>query len=361
MPIERLDASAYRVPTEERESDGTFEWDATTLVVVEVSAGGACGLGYTYGEATIARLVANVLAEVVTGHDAMAIGSAYARMGARARNAMRPGLATMAISAIDVALSALKATLLGVSLATLLGLSRSVVPIYASAGFTSYELAELQTQLRGFRDAGISRVKMKVGREPAGDRGRVRAARAAIGDGVELFVDANGAYARKEALAFAHAFLDVADVRWFEEPVSSDDLEGLRLLRDAGPPGMAIAAGEYGYDPFYFRRMLDAGAVDVLQIDATRAGGITGFLRAAALSDAASIPVSAHCAPALHVAVCAAVPRLAHLEWFFDHQRLESMLFDGAVRPVGSALHPDLSRPGIGITLKTADAARFRI
>ena len=149
-------------------------------------------------------------------------------------------------------------------LVTLLGSVHEVVPVYGSGGFTSYSIEQLQKQLGGWAERGISRVKMKIGTHPDLDLGRVRAAREVIGSGTELFVDANGAYSRKQALAQAHRFAEL-DVSWFEEPVSSDDLEGLRLLRDRGPAGMDIAAGEYGYDLPYFRRMLEAGAVDVLQ------------------------------------------------------------------------------------------------
>src|SRR3954453_9724045 len=123
--------------------------------------------------------------------------------------------------------------------------------------------------------------------------------RRAIGD-CQLFVDANGAYTRKQALAEAAAFGEHG-VSWFEEPVSSDDLDGLRLLRDRGPAGMAIAAGEYGHDAAYFRRTLEACAVDVLQADATRCGGITGFMQAVALCEAYGVPLSSHCAPSLHL------------------------------------------------------------
>jgi L-alanine-DL-glutamate epimerase-like enolase superfamily enzyme len=201
---------------------------------------------------------------------------------------------------------------------------------------------------------------MKVGRDPAADVARVRAARESIGNATELFVDANGAYSRKQALAFAEQFADL-DVRWFEEPVSSDDLDGLRLLHDRAPAGMDIAAGEYGYDAFYFRRMLESDAVDVLQADATRCGGITGFLQADALCTAHGMPLSAHCAPALHLHPCCSARSLRHVEYFHDHVRIEAMIFDGAVRPEHGTLAPDSSRLGHGLTLREADASRFYI
>lgn len=219
---------------------------------------------------------------------------------------------------------------------------------------------ELRAQLGGWVERGISRVKMKVGRDPAADPERVRAARDAIGPDAELFVDANGAFDRKRALAFAERVAGLG-VSWFEEPVSSDDLRGLRLLRDRAPAGMEITAGEYGYDLFYFRRMLDAGAVDVLQADATRCAGITGFLKAAVLCEARSVPLSAHTAPSLHAHPCCAAGPARHLEFFYDHVCIERMLFDGALEPRDGSLRPDRSRPGMGIELKRADAARFAL
>lgn len=263
----------------------------------------------------------------------------------------------MAIAAVDCALWDLKAKLLGLPLAKLLGIARDHVPIYGSGGFTSYTQEELSEQLAGWAGEGIPRVKMKVGRDPSRDADRVKSARAAIGADVELFVDANGAYAHKEALKMAERFAD-SDVHWFEEPVSSDDLEGLRLLRDRAPSVMDIAAGEYGFDAIYFRRMLEAGAVDVLQADASRCG-ITGYLQAASLADAFCIPLSAHCAPSLHVHPSCAVTRFRHLEYFHDHVRIESMLFEGMPKVEGGSLKPDLSRPGLGIEFKKRDAERF--
>jgi len=236
------------------------------------------------------------------------------------------------------------------------------VPIYGSGGFTSYPIARLQEQLGGWVSAGIPRVKMKIGSHPRDDIDRVRAAREAIGpvSQAALFVDANGAYTRKQALAQAEAFA-ASDVTWFEEPVSSDDLEGLRLIRDRAPNGMEVAAGEYGYDLWYFRRMLDAGAVDVLQADASRCAGISNFLRVGALCDARSLALSAHTAPSLHAHPCCALSSVRHLEYFHDHERIEHMLFDGALMPVGGALRPDRARPGLGLEFKRQDAERWRV
>jgi L-alanine-DL-glutamate epimerase-like enolase superfamily enzyme len=259
---------------------------------------------------------------------------------------------------VDTALWDLKARLLGLPLAKVFGQIREEVPLYGSGGFTSYTIAQLQAQLGGWVEQGISRVKMKIGTHPEDDLKRVSAARQAIGGAAELFVDANGAYSRKQALEFAQEFARL-DVRWFEEPVSSDDLEGLRLIRDNAPPGMDIAAGEYGYTPWYFRQMLEAGAVDVLQADATRCCGYSGFLAAAELCRAHHLPLSAHTSPALHVPVCCAAPQLVHLEYFHDHVRIEHMFFDGISEPVKGALRPDLARPGNGLALKRRDASRY--
>ncbi len=245
VPIERLDVSAYTVPTDFPESDGTLTWNETTIVIVEAQAAGVRGLGYTYADVATATLVKAMLAEVVTGRDAMAVPGCWLAMVEAIRNLGRPGIASMAIAAVDAALWDVKARLLDLPLVTLLGAARESVPVYGSGGFTSSAPEHLQHQLGAWVARGIPRVKMKIGRHPAEDPSRVRAAREAIGPDTELFVDANGAYTRKQALAMAERFAGYG-VTWFEEPVPSDDLEGLRLMRDRAPAGMEIAAGEYG-------------------------------------------------------------------------------------------------------------------
>lgn len=358
VPIRRIEVSVYTVPTDAPESDGTLEWESTTLVLVSAFAGNEVGLGYTYADTSTAFLIRDLLAKVVQGCDAMAVAASWKAMVCQTRNLGRPGIVSMAISAVDAALWDLKAHLLGLPLVTLLGSVRDGVAIYGSGGFTSYTNQQLEAQLGGWASAGISRVKMKIGRDPKADRTRVHLARRAIGADTELFVDANGAYDRKLALHQAEAFVQ-SDVTWFEEPVSSDDLEGLRLIRDRAPAGIEIAAGEYGYDASYFRRMLEAGAVDVLQADATRCGGVTGFLQVAALCTAHHLQLSAHTAPALHTHVCCAALPIRHLEYFYDHVRIEQLFFGGIPEPVEGKLEPDLSRPGIGIELKKKDVERF--
>jgi L-alanine-DL-glutamate epimerase-like enolase superfamily enzyme len=358
--IDDLKVSAFEIPTDSPESDGTYEWDNTTIVIVRVAAGGKQGLGYTYAETATAKLIEDKLKNVVCGRDAMSVSCAYVSMLHSIRNFGRPGICSMAISAVDTALWDLKARLLELPLVRLFGQVREAMPIYGSGGFTSYSNDRLCKQLAGWAGNGIPRVKMKIGRDARADWERVAVARRAIGEEVDLLVDANGAYSRKQALAQAEVFQKY-NVSWFEEPVSSDDLEGLHLLRDRSPAGMEIAAGEYGYDVDYFDRMLRAGAVDVLQADATRCGGFTGFLQAATLCGARHLPLSAHCAPALHLHVGCATPALRHAEYFHDHVRIERILFDGVGEPAGGALKPDLSRPGMGLEFKRNDAEPYRI
>ena len=348
--IEQLEVSSHEIPTDGHESDGTFAWDSTTIVVVQAHGGGAVGLGYTYTDASAAQLIGGKLGDAVVGADASDVRAAWRAMSQALRNVGRPGLGFMALSAVDLALWDLKARLLDEPLVAVLDAAHDAVPIYGSGGFCSYSDERLADQLGGWAAEGIPRVKMKVGREPERDRERVAVAREAIGDETELFVDANGAYSRQEALEWAHVYADEFGVRWFEEPVTSDDLEGLRYLRDRSPAGLEIAAGEYGDLLPYFERM--APCVDCLQADVTRCGGITGLLEVAAVAHAHGLDVSAHCAPALSAHAFAAVPRLRHLEYFHDHVRVEHELFEGVLEPEDGQLRPDRSRPGNGLSLR---------
>ena len=360
--VDRLAVSAYRVPLEAPESDGTATWDHTAVVVVEPEAAGTRGLGYTYASTAAASFVQEVLAPVVLGVDAFDVPAAWHAMVVAIRNHGRPGVASSAIAAVDLALWDLKARLLDIPLCRLLGMVRDAVPIYGSGGFTSLTDAQLTEQLGGWvHEQDIPRVKMKIGTawgsQPGRDINRVELARKTIGDDAELFVDANGAYTRKLAVRLERVYRE-SGVTWFEEPVSSDDLDGLHEIRALATTD--ITAGEYGYDLAYFERMCAAGAVDCLQADISRCAGITEWLRVAAVAAAHGLELSAHCAPSLHAHPACAVQNLRHIEYFADHARADRVLFDGVLDPQpGGVLVPDLTRPGIGLDLKRADAARF--
>ena len=351
-PVDKVEAFARTIPTDAPESDGTLEWDSTTIVVVRVSAGDTSGLGYTYTHDAAVRLIEDKLAPAVRGVDVAARDPAPAwhEMGRLLRNIGRPGLGFMALSAVDIALWDLRARLLDQSLVDVLGAVRGEAAVYGSGGFTSYSLERLAEQLGGWAAEGIPRVKMKVGRNPDEDPVRLETARLAIGEATELFVDANGAYDRDEAVEWAHRYADEWDVRWFEEPVTSADFAGLRLVREQAK--LDVAAGEYAFVPADFRNLLDAETVDCLQADVTRCGGYTGFLNAAALAAQHGLQVSAHCAPQASAHVCCAVPHSRHIEYFHDHIRVEHELFDGVLVPQDGALRPDRSRPGHGLELK---------
>jgi L-alanine-DL-glutamate epimerase-like enolase superfamily enzyme len=360
--VTALDAAIYVIPTDAPEADGTLAWDKTTMVLVTARAGGEQGVGWSYTSRAAATVVGELLEDVVTERDAFDVAGAAEAMARQVRNVGRPGIAAMAISAADIALWDLKARLLGVSLAGLLGRVHDGIPVYGSGGFTSYPHDRTREQLSGWvKEQQIPRVKIKIGESWGADErrdvARVRLAREVIGPEAELYVDANGGYATGQAVRVA-AELDACGVTWFEEPVSSQDLDGLAAIRRQVRPD--VAAGEYSWSLADSAALIGAGAVDCLQLDVTRCGGITEFLRGAGLAAAHSLQVSGHCAPNLHAHVAAAVPNLRHVEYFHDHQRIERLFFDGALDPAGGTLRPDPDRPGHGLTQRHADTKRYR-
>ncbi len=360
--VQGLDAAVYVVPTDAPEADGTLAWDKTTLVLVTARAGGQQGIGWSYTAAAAAPVVTGILSEVVTGRGALDVAGANEAMTRALRNVGRPGIGAMALSAADIALWDLKARLLGCPVAGLIGRARDDVPVYGSGGFTTYDETRTREQLSGWVDKDrIPRVKIKIGESwgshQSRDLARVALAREVIGPDTELYVDANGGYSTGQAVRMADQ-MDEFGVTWFEEPVSSQDPEGLALIRRQVRPD--VTAGEYSWTLADSARLLAAEAVDCLQLDVTRCGGITEFLRGAALAAAHNVQVSGHCAPNLHAQVAVAVPNLRHLEYFHDHQRIERMFFDGALGPEGGVLTPDPDHPGLGLELRSADAERYR-
>ncbi|MEU5260263.1 enolase C-terminal domain-like protein [Amycolatopsis sp. NPDC021455] len=355
--IERVGARAYRVPTPQPEADGTLAWDATTIVVVHVEGGDVTGLGWTYADAACVPLVEGVLAGAVRGRPVLDVPACWAAMRHAIRNLGRPGLVSCAMSAVDIALWDAAARSLGLPVSRLLGRAHDEVAVYGSGGFTTLSDDELTAQLSHWaHEQRIPRVKIKIGESPDRDLARVGLARKVIGDDTALYVDANGAYPAGEAGRLLAPLRD-AGVTWFEEPVSSDDLDGLARLRTAGGPD--IAAGEYGYDLPYFARLLPV--VDCLQVDVTRCGGFTEWRRATALAAAAGREVSAHCAPNLSAHAAVATQNFRHIEWFADHDRIERLFFDGCLDPAGGTVTPSMAAPGHGLTFRAGTAAEYAL
>ena len=361
-PIDQVTASVFVIPTDAPEADGTITWDATTMILVEVTSGSTSGIGWTYGHRSCAAVVTDTLADIVEGRDALDVGGAFDTMVKAVRNDGRQGAVGYAISAVDVALWDLKARLLDLPIYRLIGKVRDEVAVYGSGGFTTYDASQLRNQLTGWtRDEQIPRVKIKIGESwgsnTSRDLSRMEQARACIGENVELFVDANGGYTRKQAVRVMRDAADL-DIHWFEEPVSSDDLDGLREVRDLVDAD--VTAGEYGFDLVYFERLCAAEAVDCVQADVSRCGGITEWRRVAAVAAAHNLEISGHCGPHLHAQVAMATPNVRHLEWFHDHVRIESMFFDGTLDPTGGSVRPDPAAPGLGLTLRRSDVEKFR-
>ena len=354
MLIDGLDVAVYRFPTPEPEADGTLSWDATTAVVVTAYAGGRSGLGWTYSTHAAAAIVRDHLAAAVARRDVDDVASCWQAMHRACRNLGTRGVVMQAISAVDVALWDLKARLLELPLSRLFGQACDRVPVYGSGGFVTMTDEQLGEQVEEWRKAGCTAVKIKIGEQWGGceerDLERVTLLRRFAGRDADLMVDANGGYRRGQARRVG-AQLDELGVTWFEEPVSSDDLGGLAALRDQ--LRCDVTAGEYLADLADVPSL--ASSVDCLQLDATRCGGYTGFLRAAAVAQAAQLDISAHCAPALHLPVAAAVPNLRHVEWFADHVRLEPLLLEGVPEVHDGALVP-VDRPGHGYQLAESAA-----
>ena len=353
-----------RDPDRRPESDGTLEWDSTTVVVVEARAGGETGIGYTLRRRRRRRTLVRRRARVESSRAATPCASATHGwpMGRGVRNAGRPGIGfDGGLGRRHRAVGPEGAAARRRRCRPARSGAHEAVPIYGSGGFCTYSLTGSESSSAAGSTQGIPRVKMKRRRatRTRTRRGSTRCARRSATRPTCMSTP-TARCARKQALAWAERFRGEWGVSWFEEPVTSDDLEGLRLLRDRGPAGLDVAAGEYGYVLADFRNLLDAGAVDCLQADVTRCGGITGCCTSAGCATPARSTSRRTARRAVGPRLHRACGHLRHLEYFHDHvrDRAHAVRRSRSTR-VDGGLRPDRSAPGLGLELKQADAEHY--
>jgi L-alanine-DL-glutamate epimerase-like enolase superfamily enzyme len=335
-------------PVEPPLVSGIHHIDRIEINVVELSAAGETGVGYTYAfsarEADSVTPLVLHLGEVIAGADAADPAALAPALWQRINFIGRAGPPVMALSAIDVALWDLHARVLGVPLHEALGLPSVAQPVYAAAGSRDLSTEALAAEARGFRERGFRGYKLRIGGgDWQADVARVAAVREAIGPEMELMVDANQAWDESTAIAAATAMAPLA-LTWFEEPVDAEDFAAMAAVRAAAP--MPIAAGETSYGPGPFEALVAGGCISVLQPDLMRCGGISGFLEVAALGRREGLEVAPH----LFDQITPQLPptegegRIEALPGWFDG------LFTGFPLPEGGRVRPGTA-PGTGITL----------
>ena len=330
---------------------------ALVLVTVETDVG-VSGLSYlqAFGvdQARAVQALLAYLGGVLDGEDPLYTLRCYQHMD-RANNLLgRGGIATFALSGVDMALWDIAGKAYNAPVAALLGAAGTRIAAYQSAGLWLTSPSEVATQALEFKEAGHGAMKMRVGRlQPAEDLEAVHRVREAIGERVLLMVDANQAWTPQRAVGIGRA-LEQFDLYWLEEPVDHDDVDGhAQVARELA---VQVATGENSYLPRGFRALVEARAADVLMPDLQRVGGITGWRQVAAMADVWKLPLASHLFPEISVHVMAASPTAALLEYMPWAQPLmgEKMeLHEGLVEvPM---------RPGLGLVFDDAAIERYAV
>ncbi len=263
----------------------------------------------------------------------------------------RRGAAIIAMSALDIAVWDLKGKILNQPVHRLLGGHRDTVPSYGSGVNLNYTDQELVEEMAGYAKAGFGMVKMKIGkRDTADDLRRVKLVREAIGPDVHLTLDVNNGWGLQTAIRMAER-LQEYDIFWLEEPLLADEIGNLaKLARETSIP---IAVGENHYTKWEFKELMEQGAVEIVQADIGKCGGVTEFIKIAAMADAYGLPVCPHHTEYIDAPLVAAVPNgLFHeyiQEWFIPMRKI----FNDPIKPENGQVSP-LDKPGFGIELNEA-------
>ena len=373
MKISRIEAYVAEQQLDRPFYFSQFEFQARQIALVKVVADdGTYGWGEGYGPATVVKAGIEFLAPLVVGEDPLQVEAIWSKMHLRSLDYARRGVLVAAISAIDIALWDLRGKLLGQPVSVLLGgRRREQVRVYATGLYfskTDDQVGALVEEAQLYAAQGFSAIKMKVGLGVQTDLRHVRAVRQAIGDDIELMVDANHAYSLSEALTFAR-LIEPLGISFFEEPLSPEDYHGYRELRRQTP--IAIAGGECEYLLAGFSQLLSQRCVDIAQPDICGAGGLTEVKRIAALASAFQTNVIPHSwgtgiafAAGLHlVSTLDPVPgRLRMPEAMLEMDRSESALRDTLTQPQfkqadGRVAVP--TAPGLGVDIDPDYLARY--
>jgi mandelate racemase len=334
--------------------------DRVINVLVEIRTNeGLSGVAYVAGftpqkaAATVAMIAD--LAEVLHGQDATQLGALWDRMWTASTLSGHTGIAMFALSAIDMALWDLQGKSLDAPLHRLLGTRRTTLPAYASDGCWLHDAPEtVAAEAGGFVEAGFRTIKLRFGRpDPLADLATLAATRRAVGPSIELYVDVNQGWGRERARLYGARLTEWA-VGWLEEPLAAEDVAGLAGLR--GALATPITAGENAYGLDGVRALLDAGAVGTLMPDLQRIGGITGWIAANALAEAARVPITSHLFPEVSVHLLAASRFVGPLEYVTGATPL---LEEPLLVRDGTVTVPD--RPGLGIAFDPAAVAHYRL
>ena len=320
------------------------------------------GLGVAAGIRANRAVIHDTLEPVILGRDPFATEQLWNEMYWRVRGFGRKGVAFQAISAVDIALWDLKAKAFGVPLYRLLGTAHDAVPVYGSGGWTNYSTEELVAEQQGYVNNGHKRVKMKVGkdfgRSEREDIERVAAVRKALGDDIDIYIDANNGYYAKQAIRLSRVFEEY-DIGWFEEPVLADDIEGLAAVSNA--TNIPVATGEHEYTKHGIADLIMRKGADIVQPDIGRVGGVTEWMKAAVLADGFNLPVAPHAYALFHLHCAMATPNLKVVEMLGAEENSNKHWFKEVPEQVNGMLKPFSDRPGFGLELDPDTVRNYSI
>jgi len=320
------------------------------------------GLGTSAGSTAVQAVVEDSLKEVLIGEDPFNIEKLWNLMFWTVRGVGRKGIAFCAISALDIALWDLKAKALNLPLYRLLGPYTDTVPVYGSGGWTNFSESELVAEQVGYVERGFPRVKMKVGKDfgmsEDEDVKRLAAVRKAVGDDVEIYVDANNGYYAKQAIRMSQIF-EQFDVKWFEEPVLADDIEGLSVISQSTT--IPVATGEHEYTKYGFKELISRGGADIVQPDIGRVGGVTEWMKVAHIAHGFNLPVAPHAYQLIHLHVACATPNLKVVEYLGVSDQSDRVWYTEFPEPVNGMWSPYPDRPGLGLELDPDVVKKFKV